>query len=705
MTQITAADLDNAKSDVDTIANIANSTSTSVTDRLGNTRRTLYSLANEFPNASDNAAAAAADRVQTGLDVIASEAARDAALLSRGVFATTAKALSKGVVSLTSLVGGTGGTNGTFALAFSGGAGSGAAGVFTVAGGIVVSTNITSSGDSYTSAPTVSFTASSGLTGASATAVIEANVNSGEYFSVPSANDITVYLNSAGTATAILSYKSSGYFDGILDTQYVTPGYAWTVYDSTGKSAIGIKEDGTFVINSAEIANVQFAAIASGSFSTPQSTLADSANQIGYAYTLIDSVGNAAIGIKEDGTFVAKDLLATNITLSTINGQAYTPSTVARNGGRFTHQINFINNSGQSLAEGSSPATTITSTQEYDNIGFPAHSSSPSSFVALTVANTQVSGRGESPMYGTAGHIKALISSENGLAYTINDYQILSCNNGYGGYTLAQLAKGTAPYAAAISQVQAGYNLAVAAGKTFCHQANTWTQGESESTTLADYRTRFIQYAKDYNTDSKAITGQFNDVITISRQVTSSNRVIALAQLEASELCPLIVIACPMYQFDYYDSAHIGATAAKILGGYYGLVYKRVIIDGLKWQPLKPISHSISGNTIDLFFNKEGLTLDTTLVPSQANSGFTVRDAGDATITVSSVAVISPNRVRITCATTPTVGCTVHYGREAATGKGPYVGGCGNLRDNQGDSIVYLSNPMHNWCVLFAYTL
>ena len=90
MTQITAADLNNAKLDVDTIANIANSTSTSVTDRLGNTRRTLYSLANEFPNASDNAAAAAADRVQTGLDVIASEAARDAALIQAGVYTTEA---------------------------------------------------------------------------------------------------------------------------------------------------------------------------------------------------------------------------------------------------------------------------------------------------------------------------------------------------------------------------------------------------------------------------------------------------------------------------------------------------------------------------------------------------------------------------------------------------------------------------------------
>mgnify|MGYP007083462122 FL=1 len=83
MTQITAADLDNAKSDVDTIANIANSTSTSVTDRLGNTRRTLYSLANEFPNASDNAAAAAASAVSA-------VSARDAALIQAGVYTTEA---------------------------------------------------------------------------------------------------------------------------------------------------------------------------------------------------------------------------------------------------------------------------------------------------------------------------------------------------------------------------------------------------------------------------------------------------------------------------------------------------------------------------------------------------------------------------------------------------------------------------------------
>ena len=87
MTQITVTDLNNAKLDVDTIASIANSTATNVTDRLGGTRRTLYSLANEFPNAIDNAAAAAADAVQTGLDalataadVVTTAASRDAAL-------------------------------------------------------------------------------------------------------------------------------------------------------------------------------------------------------------------------------------------------------------------------------------------------------------------------------------------------------------------------------------------------------------------------------------------------------------------------------------------------------------------------------------------------------------------------------------------------------------------------------------------------
>lgn len=144
---------------------------------------------------SANSASSDADRA---------EAARDASLLSRGIFATTAKALSKGVTSTASLVAGSGGTNGTFDVAFTGGAGSGAAARFVVAGGALTSITVTANGDSYTSAPTMSFAASSGLTGASATAVITNNSDSGEYFMVPSTNSyetLMLYQNVAGVAT------------------------------------------------------------------------------------------------------------------------------------------------------------------------------------------------------------------------------------------------------------------------------------------------------------------------------------------------------------------------------------------------------------------------------------------------------------------------------------------------------------------------
>lgn len=64
---------------------------------------------------------------------------------------------------------GSGGTDGTYALAFSGGGGSGAAGTVTVSGGVATAIALTNAGSGYTSAPTVSLAAATGLTGATAT--------------------------------------------------------------------------------------------------------------------------------------------------------------------------------------------------------------------------------------------------------------------------------------------------------------------------------------------------------------------------------------------------------------------------------------------------------------------------------------------------------------------------------------------------------
>lgn len=138
---------------------------------------------------------------------------------SRGIFATTTKALSKGVSGGTITAPGSGGTTGTYALAFSGGGGSGAAGFFTVSGGKVIAIQMTAPGDSYTSAPTLSFAACPGLTGASGVATIATNVSVGQYFSVPvsGSNDaLILYRVDAGpVATEVVRYPSSAVLSAI----------------------------------------------------------------------------------------------------------------------------------------------------------------------------------------------------------------------------------------------------------------------------------------------------------------------------------------------------------------------------------------------------------------------------------------------------------------------------------------------------------
>ncbi len=155
------------------------------------------------------AAKVAAESAQAG-----AVAARDAALLSRGLWQTTAQGIGQGVAGIASLVAGSGGANGTFALAFSGGTQVIAPkGYFVVAGGVVTQVVITYAGHYSAGTPTLSFAASAGLTGASATAVMGANTPVDAYFSVPVAgsNDsLILYKVTTGpVATEITRYLSS----------------------------------------------------------------------------------------------------------------------------------------------------------------------------------------------------------------------------------------------------------------------------------------------------------------------------------------------------------------------------------------------------------------------------------------------------------------------------------------------------------------
>ncbi len=70
------------------------------------------------------------------------------------------------------LSGGTGGTDGVYSLTITGGGGTGAAGIFTVVGGVLTTIAINNNGYGYTTPPTFSGFTNAGLTGASAMPVM-----------------------------------------------------------------------------------------------------------------------------------------------------------------------------------------------------------------------------------------------------------------------------------------------------------------------------------------------------------------------------------------------------------------------------------------------------------------------------------------------------------------------------------------------------
>lgn len=139
---------------------------------------------------------------QAGAAATRAEAARDGSMLSKGIWPTTAAGIGQGVASSSSLVAGSGGTNGTFDLAFNGGTQVLAPnGRFVVEGGAVTKVIIDYPGYYSAGAPTISFAASAGLTGASVAAVMGPNTPVGSYFSIvgPAPDDLlTTYRVAAG---------------------------------------------------------------------------------------------------------------------------------------------------------------------------------------------------------------------------------------------------------------------------------------------------------------------------------------------------------------------------------------------------------------------------------------------------------------------------------------------------------------------------
>lgn len=543
---------------------------------------------------------------------------------------------------------------------------------------------------------------------ASTAAGIAATTN-GQQFQVVVGVDIIRYQNTAGVAVEVARYPSSSRFETFIDSAAF--GYDYSIVDQDGRMAFGVTTTGV-----TKAAFADFGQVSGDAISLNNSNISMQAPApYGYTWAITDIDGRAAVGVTDAGQFKTVDLVA-----STLNGVSVqsiiTPDPASADLGAqaFTADIMHVLSYGQSLSVGVGTFALLTTSQRFDNLRFSGGvraqdaGTDPAvkyaSLVPLIETGPGPSGSAmESPIGGATDMVKELIASENGITYTQHQYQLLGSAPGEGAMSISALSKPGTYYSRFMEDVTYGYARAQDAGKSYKVGAFFWTQGESDGGNTT-YATSLSTLQGNINTDVKAITGQSEDIWCICYQIARAQ--IGLQFVAAQAANPKIRIAAPTYQLPSSDTVHLTAQSSKILGAYYGLAYKRLVVDGQDWKPMMPLSSLKQGKILDIKFNHHGtgMVFDTTTVPVQINYGFRLFSAANVELTISSVTITRGDMIRVVAAATIPTGAKLRYGFTDPTSHA--VGTSrGNLRDNAGNTLVFngagINHPMHNWCVLF----
>ena len=369
--------------------------------------------------------------------------------------------------------------------------------------------------------------------------------------------------------------------------------------------------------------------------------------------------------------------------------------------------INQILSTGQSLSVGVASTPALTTTQPYSNLmlsGGNGGIGSGGSFIPLVEASVETI---SSSMANT------ITANDTG-----NDFDVAVSLHGVSGYIYSQLKKGTSPYNTGMTQVTNAKSAAITLGRTSRVIGVTTIHGETDNyngVSGATYQGYLEEWQNDYDTDVKAITGQSNEVIMFLDQMSSfmssyandATSEIPIYQLYAAEENPNeIVLVAPKYFFNYSDRHHLTGASSRWLGEYYGKVIKKVVIDHETWRPLSPDSAIRSGNIIDVNFHVPAgvLAFDTTLVSSRTNKGFEYYDS-TSSATISSVAILDDDTVRITLSGTPTgANQRIRYAYTGVPGTNTGAQNAGSAAGNLRDTDTYPSlygNTLYNWAVHF----
>lgn len=375
--------------------------------------------------------------------------------------------------------------------------------------------------------------------------------------------------------------------------------------------------------------------------------------------------------------------------------------------------VNHVLVTGQSLAVGVSGVPVTSTTQPFGNLmfatGVMAGAEDLDAFVPLVEGDN---------IPGSKARVETMASAFANLvsALTPEPHVLLLSNHGSGAKTYAQLKRGTRAWATGLAQVTAARDLARAKGQSYVVRAVANVHGESDhAEKSARYTRDLVAWQADFERDVRAITGQSEPVPMFVTQISSWTRMmggtttsaIPAAQLAAHlEARGKVILVGPKYHLPYAkDGVHLVGAGYRHLGEDHAKAYRRVVLDGGTWEPLRPLAVAREGRVITVRFAVPAppLVLDTKLVVDPGNFGFEYTDASATPPAIEKVALGGPDSVVVILAAVPTADDRrLRYAFSGNRGarSGPETGARGNLRDS--DATPSRSGlPLHNWCVHF----
>jgi hypothetical protein len=382
--------------------------------------------------------------------------------------------------------------------------------------------------------------------------------------------------------------------------------------------------------------------------------------------------------------------------------------------------INHVLGTGQSLSIGYAGTPPLSTKQPYANVMFSsgvlAGGEPPPNLVPLVEGNPREAAAGVETMSSGFANSVAKWAREQMLVHQPvgqTSHDLLVSVDGVAGYAYSGLKKGTPPYNGGIAQVKAGLAAAQAAGKSYVVRAVTNVHGETDHVVgNTEYEQNLFQWQSDYETDIKAITGQTDSVPMIISQISfwtargDATSFIPGLQLAAHLTSNgKIVLVGPKYHLEHQHDGHLTNHGYQQMGEDYAKVYRRIILEGKPWEPLRPIGVTRNGSVVRIKFlvPVPPLVLDEKTVTNPGAYGFEYTDDSGAPPWITSVTVSAPDEVTLTLSARPKGGSQrVRYAFTGIPGAppGPKTGARGNLRDSD-SSPSPNGNPHFSWCIVF----